>query len=35
MKVRLNIFFNALLDVNMGNGFNRPLENAEFEKILD
>lgn len=35
MKVRLNGFFNTLVDINMSNGFNRELANIDFEDILD
>lgn len=35
MKVWLNVFFNAFLDLNMCNGFNKSLPNEKFIEILD
>lgn len=35
MKVRLNVFYNAFLDLNMCNGFNWSLSNDKFVEILD
>jgi hypothetical protein len=33
--VRLNGYFNTLVDINLCNGFNKELKNEEFVKTLD